>query len=70
MGVGYFSLFDMGLGRALTKLVSERLGDGRLDELGNLIWTALFLIVVLGFIGATAVYFGADPLIRHVLNVE
>ncbi len=27
--IGYFNLFDLGLGRALTKLVSEKLGGGR-----------------------------------------
>ena len=30
--VGYFSLFDLGLGRALTKLVAEKLGKGQDDE--------------------------------------
>jgi len=33
MVVGYFSLFDMGLGRALTKLVAEKLGKGTGDEI-------------------------------------
>lgn len=70
MGVGYFSLFDMGLGRALTKLVAERLGDGQTDDLGRLIWTALFLVIGLGFFGAAIVFFGAEALIRHVFNVD
>ena len=29
MVVGYYSLFDLGLGRALTKLVAEKLGAGK-----------------------------------------
>lgn len=29
--VGYFSLFDFGLGRSLTRLVAEKLGSGRAD---------------------------------------
>jgi O-antigen/teichoic acid export membrane protein len=69
MGVGYFSLFDMGLGRAMTKLVAERLGQERTDDLGPLIWTALSLILCLGLIGAAVVLWGAGPLIRHVFNV-
>jgi len=33
MGVGYLSLFDMGLGRALTRLIAERLGKNQIDGL-------------------------------------
>ena len=32
MVVGYFGLLDLGLGRALTKLVAERLGKGQDEE--------------------------------------
>lgn len=70
MGVGYFSLFDMGLGRALTKLVSERLGKDSQNELGPLIWTSLYLISALGAFGAAIVLLGAVPLIREILNVD
>lgn len=69
MGVGYFSLFDLGLGRALTKLVAERLGDGRTEDLHLLVWTALSLIVSLGVLGAIAILFAAGPIVRNVFNV-
>lgn len=70
MGVGYFSLFDMGLGRALTKLVAARLGIDSKENLGSLIWTALFLIVGMGLVGAVVVSLGAKPFIQQVLNVD
>src|ERR1700732_1001665 len=41
MGIGYFSLLDIGLGQALTKLVAEKLGVERPEEISKLIWTAL-----------------------------
>lgn len=69
MGVGYFSLFDLGLGRALTRLVAERLGRGAEEGLGELVWTALFLIAALGALGAAVVLSFAGPLVAHVLNV-
>jgi O-antigen/teichoic acid export membrane protein len=47
--VGYFSLFDFGLGRALTRLVAERLGSGRAEEIPELAGTATRLIRWLGF---------------------
>ena len=68
MGVGYFSLFDLGLGRALTKMVAERLGKNDLSDLGSLIWTAFLLLVILGAIGMLVVIALATPLI-DVLSV-
>src|SRR5229473_5275807 len=47
MVVGYFSLFDFGLGRALTSLVAQKIGEAREHELPSLISTAKLLM--LGF---------------------
>lgn len=47
--VGYFSLFDFGLGRSLTRLVAEKLGSGRADEIPRLTVTAMRMIRWLGF---------------------
>ncbi len=69
MGVGYFSLFDMGLGRALTKLVAERLGRKDDADLPELIWTALWIVLGLGLAGMVVVWFVAEPLIGHLLKV-
>ncbi|MEW5961224.1 MAG: oligosaccharide flippase family protein, partial [Chloroflexota bacterium] len=55
MVIGYFSLFDLGLGRALTKMVAEKLGAGREQEIPALVWTALFLMVLLGLVGTLVV---------------
>ncbi len=52
MGIGYLNLFDLGTGRALTKLVAERLGDGRDAELPSLIGTGLKLMFALGCVAA------------------
>ncbi|MBW3630595.1 MAG: flippase [Gemmatimonadetes bacterium] len=50
--IGYLSLFDLGLGRALTKLVAERLGTQQQDEIPAITWTGLFLMMLLGIVGA------------------
>ena len=70
MGVGYFSLFDLGLGRALTKLVSERLGNGKTEDMGLLIWTALTLMAMLGAFGGALILVFAEPLVTGLLNVD
>ena len=62
--IGYFSLFDFGFGRALTKLVAERLGSGMTEEVPELFWTSLLLMSVLGGIGAL-VMAGVTPWLTH-----
>jgi len=47
--IGYFGYLDLGLGRALTRLVAERLGVGDHETLDQLVWTALRLLLVLGW---------------------
>ena len=69
MGVGYFSLFDLGVGRALTKMVSERLGQGKTDDLGILIWSAVSLLALLGVFGAVLVVILSQPLMTGLLDV-
>src|SRR5450759_1913386 len=39
--IGYFGLFDLGLGRALTQIIAHRLGKEEAMELSGLVWTAL-----------------------------
>ncbi len=67
--LGYFSLFDLGLGRALTKLVAEQLGLGQHEELPNLIQTALVLMIGLGVTGGLVAGSLAPWVVRDVLNV-
>jgi O-antigen/teichoic acid export membrane protein len=68
--ISYFSLFDLGLGRALTQLVAERLGKGDDDRsISELTWTASILMLVLGIVGAL-LFLGISPwLVREVLNI-
>lgn len=67
--VGYFSLFDLGLGRALTKLVAEKLGAGQAEDIPRLICTALALMGIFGIIGALAAA-GLSPwLVHNILKI-
>ena len=50
--IGYLSLFDLGVGRALTNLVAQKLGSGEEALLPPLIWTANILMLGVGIVGA------------------
>ena len=49
--IGYFSLFDLGMGRALTKLVADKLGTDQEHSIPPLAWPSLLLLVFMGFLG-------------------
>ena len=49
--VGYFSLLDLGIGRALTKLVAERVDDHDPAELASLCSTGAAVVGVVGVLG-------------------
>jgi O-antigen/teichoic acid export membrane protein len=51
MLIGYFSLFDFGVGRALTKFVADRLGTENEHDIPALVWTSVALMVLLGSVG-------------------
>lgn len=67
--VGYFSLFDLGTGRALTKLVADKLGIGERERLGPLIWTALIMMALLGVVAMLVAAVLSRWLVFHVLKI-
>jgi len=67
--VGYASLFDLGLGRALTQLVARRLGTDGEKNVCALVWTCLLLMSLLGTIGAFVTWFASSWLIERALNI-
>ena len=67
--IGYASLFDIGLGRALTQLVSKKLGAGEEHEVPALVWTSLVLMLVLGAVGAVVIVVISPWLVRHALKI-
>src|SRR5437899_2470709 len=67
--IGYASLFDLGLGRALTQLVARKLGAGEEREIPSLAWTSLLLMLLLGFVGSAAVFLISPWLAGRGLNI-
>ena len=67
--IGYLSLFDLGLSRALTKLVAEKLGEGQEQEIPALVCTALFVMFLLGMGLMISVIILLPWLVRDILNI-
>ena len=67
--LGYFTIFDLGLGRATTKYVAEALGKGEEDQIPRLVWTAVTVQVVLGILGALVLLSITPLLVERILNI-
>lgn len=67
--LGYFTIFDLGLGRATTKYVAEALGNGDEDQVPRLVWTAVTIQTVLGIVGALILVSVTPLLVKRILNI-
>jgi len=67
--LGYFTIFDLGLGRATTKYVAEALGKGEGTLVPQIIWTAVTVQAIMGFVGAIVLLGVTDLLVDRVLNI-
>lgn len=68
--IGYFSLFDFGIGRTLTKIVAEKIGLEEIDEIPGLFWTALFLMFIISLIGSIILLIGSPYLVINIFNIS
>lgn len=69
MVVGYFNLFDLGIGRAITKFTSEYLAKRAIHELYRLIWTSLSTLFVVGILGTILIYALVPCLVEKILTI-
>jgi O-antigen/teichoic acid export membrane protein len=67
--LGYFALFDFGLGRATTKFLAEALADREFDRSSEIVWTSVGLSAALGAIGGVILAAAAPYLAGHILKV-
>jgi O-antigen/teichoic acid export membrane protein len=67
--LGYFAIFDLGLGRATTKFVAEALGKGEEEQVPRLVWTAVTIQVFFGLFGGIVLASITPLLVERILNI-
>lgn len=67
--VGYASLFDFGLGKALTKLIADRLSQGKHAAILPLFWTGLSLMLGVGLIGSLLLLLFVPWMVQVALHI-
>jgi len=69
MLVGYLTILDMGIGRALTKVAAERIGLRREEDLPALFWTSCLITLLIGSIAGVILAFIAPWITTSVLKI-
>jgi O-antigen/teichoic acid export membrane protein len=67
--VGYLGFFDLGLSRAVTKLMAERMGTGDEHEIPGVAWTSLVAILALGTVGGAALALASPWIVNDALHL-
>jgi O-antigen/teichoic acid export membrane protein len=67
--IGYFTLFDLGLGRALTQLISRRLGGDQEEEIPHICRLAQRIMLGMGITGGLFLALSATFVVRKILHV-
>lgn len=68
--IGYFSLFDFGLGRALTQQVARQLSVQELDAIPSLVKSGLLFTLGTGMLGGLVLLVLASPLAHDWLKIS
>lgn len=67
--IGYFGFFDLGIGRALTRIVSEKIGMNQYSEIKSFFWTSFFLMFLFSSFISFCLYFLSDKLIFNFFKI-
>ncbi|MDD2719898.1 MAG: oligosaccharide flippase family protein [Gallionella sp.] len=65
--LGYFGVFDLGLGKATTQRMASIESE---SERSELLWTVLALTIVLGVLGGLVLLFSSDWMLTHLFSLE
>ena len=67
--VGVFGVFDFGVGQALTRAISERIGTGRGEEAASLVEAALGTLIGISMVVALGLWLFVPVLVERMLQV-
>jgi O-antigen/teichoic acid export membrane protein len=69
MMIGYFSLFELGLGQALTQVVAEQVTDTLDAKAPEVVWTAIAIMFLMGLLGGLTVGLISPWLVHSGLKI-
>lgn len=66
--IGYFSMFDLGIGRAVIKQVSDLIGSEDYDEIPVAAWTGIISIFVMGLISGSILFLSGELILAKAFD--
>ena len=67
--IGYFGLFDLGIGRAATKFVAEQIAQQETEQVRSTAWTSLIALTSFGIMGGAGLAVLNETLVVRVLHI-
>ena len=64
MIIGYFSFFDFGIGRGLTKIIAEKIGSNLTIQIPKIFWTSFFIMMSVSLIAVIGLLFFIPSLVN------
>lgn len=64
--IGYFSFFDFGIGKSLTKLVAEKIGQSDSYQIPGFFWTSFFLMLGISLLLAVVLAFFVPSIVNSI----
>jgi O-antigen/teichoic acid export membrane protein len=68
--VGYFSFLDLGIGRALTKFIAEKLGLKQAKDIPEIFWTSIFLMLLISSAAAILLFFISKFFVLDIFKIS
>lgn len=68
--IGYFSLFDFGIGKALTKIIAEKLGENKYEEIPIYFGTSFLLMLIISIVGTIVLLLLLPAIVYDYLKIS
>ncbi|MFA6598893.1 MAG: flippase [Ignavibacteriaceae bacterium] len=70
MVIGYFSFLDLGIGRSLTKVIAEKIGLKKTEQIPIIFWSALLLMFSISVLVSVISVFFVPSLLNQYLKIS
>lgn len=68
--IGYFSFFDFGIGRTLTKIIAEKIGSNQTSAIPSIFWTSFITMLLVSIITSFILFLFVPYLVNDVFIIS